>query len=274
MNLITKFVTFFCAVIFGNILLVLLLSSFNLVSSWAIILLFIEMGIVLYVITYKYVLNPVYSLYKALKDIDFSADIINFNTVDNLNETGCTETKYTIQRFKYLLDIITERINRYNNATFRGEHDELTGCYNKLRLQKYKTSYEVCSQYAVIFIDVNNLKKMNDTFGHGAGDALLRHASNRLNFWTNYGDVYRMGGDEFMIVVTDKSQEAIFSLINKWYPTVGQLNRDSDGFKCLLSYGVAFGTNGDNFDTILKEADDKMYEMKVRIKKELGEEMR
>jgi diguanylate cyclase (GGDEF)-like protein len=115
---------------------------------------------------------------------------------------------------------------------------------------------------------------MNDEFGHEAGDALLRSAANHLNFWNNHGDVYRMGGDEFMVVVKNQTPEAMNKLVNMWYPTVGQLNRDTDGFKCVLSYGLAFGTKGCNFDSLQKQADDKMYEMKVALKKKFGEPLR
>jgi PleD family two-component response regulator len=63
-------------------------------------------------------------------------------------------------------------------------------------------------------------------------------------------------------------------MISVWYPNVGVLNRSSDSFKCVLSYGVAHGKNGDDFDTIMDSADVKMYEMKKAIKKRFNEAMR
>ena len=88
------------------------------------------------------------------------------------------------------------------------------------------------------------------------------------------GYVGRFGGDEFMIVLTNKKYDFCMRLLKTWYPTVGVLNRTEDGFKCVLSYGIAEGKRGSSFDELEKLADDNMYEMKVRVKKEFGEEMR
>ena len=126
----------------------------------------------------------------------------------------------------------------------------------------------------VIFIDVNNMKRMNDECGHEAGDALIRNAAAKLKFWDKYGDVYRVGGDEFMIVVCNQTQQFVENVISKWYPTVGLLNRESDGFKCVLSYGIASGSQYCNFDDVMKRADDLMYDMKVALKKKFGEPLR
>ena len=237
--------------------------------------------IILFILIIFYIYNylcvnyfkPLKNLYRALEVIDFDDTRIDLTFVDNLPITGSKEVQFIIKKFKYLMDVITERVDRVNSEIDKSEHDELTGCYNRVKLQSQKGYYynnEIC----VIFIDVNNLKKMNDIFGHEAGDNLLKTASNKLRFWESYGDVYRLGGDEFMIVTVGKSLEEVNSLVDKWYPTVGQLNNVNDSFKCLLSYGVSFGSKYSDFDDIQKDADEKMYNMKVSIKKKLGESMR
>lgn len=216
--------------------------------------------------------KPVDELYDALKNIDFDSSIVDFTALDNLKvDTKSDEIldRLTVKT-KYLADIITSRINDVNYEVFKAEHDELSGCYNRQHLDRVKSYYEE-NKFAIIFIDVNNLKRMNDEFGHEAGDNLLKNAANKLSFWNTYGDVYRMGGDEFMIVTTNITEELMNEYINEWYPTVGQLNRETDPFKCVLSYGVAFGTVGDDFGKIQKIADDRMYEMKIQLKKKFGE---
>lgn len=219
-------------------------------------------------------LKPLDDLIRALTIVDFDSDIVDCTYVDNLEEKGSFEMKLLVVKFKYLIDIITARINQYNDETKKSEHDELTGCYNRVHLNRVKPWYENQPNMFIIFIDVNNLKKMNDIFGHDAGDALLRNAASKLRFWNSYGDVYRLGGDEFMIVLTNKKYDFCMRLLKTWYPTVGVLNRTEDGFKCVLSYGIAEGKRGSSFDELEKLADDNMYEMKVRVKKEFGEEMR
>ena len=244
------------------------------ISIIALICLFVAMFLISFFYLYKRILKPLNALLKALVIVDFDSDIVDCTYVDNLKETGSFEMRLLTFKFKYLIDIIAERINLYNNETKKSEHDELTGCYNRVHLNRVKAWYENQPNMCIIFIDVNNLKKMNDIFGHDAGDALLRNASSKLKFWNSYGDVYRLGGDEFMIVLINKKYDFCMKLLNTWYPTVGVLNRDADGFKCVLSYGVAEGKKGSSFDELEKLADDRMYEMKVQIKKKFGEEMR
>lgn len=272
--LVVKAILALIGVGLANGLVISILSNLNLLTLPVVICMIIEICGVLGFLLYTRVLSPLEKLYTALTVIDFDKDVIDFSKLDGLDSNGIKEMQVITNKFKYLLDIITERINRVNSASYKSEHDGLTGCYNRVHLDNMKNMYECSKSVSIIFIDVNNLKRMNDEFGHEAGDALLKSASYKLNFWNNYGDVYRMGGDEFMIVVLNKSIDYMDKLIKQWYPSVGQLNRDSDGFKCVLSYGVAHGNQGCNFDALQKQADDRMYDMKVALKKKFGEPMR
>lgn len=273
-SLVFKFICSLLIVCLGDISIICILDNFGILSILSMNILLIASFTMIGFMLYYCLLKPLGSLHDALEVINFDNDIIDFSRLDTLNETGIKEMRVITYKFKYLLDIIAERINKINSTSYKAEHDALTGCYNKLRLNNVKSTYEFAKTVTVIFIDVNNLKKMNDIFGHNAGDALLRTAAHKLNFWNNHGDVYRLGGDEFMIVVTNKAPSYVNGLIEHWYPTVGQLNRESDGFRCLLAYGVAHGTHGCSFDVIQKQADDEMYKMKVAIKKKFGESMR
>lgn len=274
MKLILKTISSIVAICLLNIGLVYLLSINMQIPNIVFLLLVIEICVLICYLLYKTILKPLNELYNSLEVINFDNDIIDFTQVDSLDENGFSEIKAIIRKYKYLLDIITERINRYNNETYKSEHDALTGCYNRNHLSKVKSRYEQQRSFFVVFIDVNNLKRMNDEFGHEAGDSLLKNVASKMQFWNSYGDVYRLGGDEFMIVLINKRTDYCQRLLKQWYPTVGVLNREADGFKCVLSYGVAVGSHGSNFDAVEKEADDNMYKMKVRIKQEFGEPMR
>ena len=244
------------------------------ISVASVICLFILLLVGSIVYLYKRFLQPLDALLKALDRVDFNSGLVDCTYVDKLKEQGSGEMRFLTSKFKYLIDVIATRINLYNDETSKSEHDELTGCYNRVHLNRVKTWYEMQMNTIVIFIDVNNLKKMNDIFGHEAGDALLKNAANSLKFWNNYGDVYRLGGDEFMIVLVNLPYVQCMQILNRWYPTVGILNRVEDGFKCVLSYGVAEGRQGCSFDALEKQADERMYDMKVAIKKKFGEPMR
>ena len=274
MRIMGKLLSFSTLIILCNILVAIVCSKVNYLTTGVVAFLLVESVMVIIMYCYKNLIRPLTSLHTALSVIDFSKDVIDFSKVDTLEKTGFPEMQEIIDKFKYLLGIITERINRVNDARYQSEHDELSGCYNRMHLERVKTQYETEESFAIIFIDVNNLKRMNDVFGHDAGDALIKAAARKLQFWNTYGDVYRMGGDEFMIVVCNVSQQTLKEYIDNWYPTVGVLNRDGDGFKCVLSYGVSYAKKGKDFDTQQKLADDRMYDMKVAIKKKFGEPMR
>ena len=274
MRIMGKLLSFSTLIILCNILVAIVCSKVNYLTTGVVAFLLVESVMFIIMYCYKNLIRPLTSLHTALSVIDFSKDVIDFSKVDTLEKTGFPEMQEIIDKFKYLLGIITERINRVNDARYQSEHDELSGCYNRMHLERVKTQYETEESFAIIFIDVNNLKRMNDVFGHDAGDALIKAAARKLQFWNTYGDVYRMGGDEFMIVVCNVSQQTLKEYIDNWYPTVGVLNRDGDGFKCGLSYGVSYAKKGKDFDTQQKLADDRMYDMKVAIKKKFGEPMR
>lgn len=217
------------------------------------------------------VVKPSLDIWKAVKDIDFNKSCVDFSKVDNLKLTGSYEMQQIIVKVKYLISAFSDRVLTLNSVSFESEHDQLTNCYNRLHLEKVKAAYETAENFYVLFCDVNNLKRMNDEFGHEAGDALLKHASEKLSFWSTYGDVYRVGGDEFIVVVTDANRRSFDYTVEKWYKRVGQLNRDTDGFKCVIALGVAYGSTGDDFDTVEKQADERMYVNKLAIKKANGE---
>lgn len=231
----------------------------------------IDLIYTIYVI-YSSILQPLSELVKAVEPIDFKLDKIDFTKLDNLEYSKENEVGVLVHKFKDLSEVLVARVDRVNAETYKSEHDGLSGLYNRVKYQKSKTIYAGCKNVCIIYIDVNNLKKMNDIFGHEAGDVLIRKAAQKLSFWEDYGDVYRMGGDEFMVVITNKTEDECNSLIDIWYPTVGCLNRRDDGFKCMMAYGVSFGGMYSDTDELIKQADERMYYHKIEIKKANGED--
>lgn len=273
-NIIAKTLISVIVIMAITFFLVCLLSCDFQVNLFIVIFLLAAATVGICFILDRFLVNPLYKLNKALDLVDFNRDVVDFSEVDMLEETGFREIKFLIQKYKYLLEVISERIDRYNKENYKGEHDALTGLYNRTHLDRVKMRYETQKNVFVIFFDVNNLKRMNDQFGHEAGDALLRSAASELKYWESFGDVYRLGGDEFMVVLVNKRKDFCWNLLNKWYPQVGVLNRVSDGFKCVLAYGVATGVKDCTFELLVKEADEAMYNMKVNLKHEFGEELR
>lgn len=218
------------------------------------------------------IIKPLDKFRRCIKPIDFKLDTVDFTKLDNLYYDEDDEITEIVSKFKELSDVLVLRVDRVNSEIYRSEHDWLSGLYNRVKYQRSKEVYSGCNNVCVIYIDVNNLKKMNDIFGHEAGDALIQKASKKIEWWSDFADCYRMGGDEFMIIVTNKSREECEELISEWYSTVGCLNRKSDGFNCFMAYGVSYGGLYSDIDILIKEADEKMYEHKVQIKLDNGED--
>lgn len=158
---------------------------------------------------------------------------------------------------------------------YNSEHDGLTGLYNKAKfLDMKENEYASLDSIGIFNLDVNNLKKMNDEFGHEAGDKLLTKAANSIRKVTNnkvHG--YRMGGDEFLLVACNVTREELDSIKERWENELARLNTIDDGIDCVIAVGVVFGEAGYDFEALMKEADALMYEDK-KAKKKPGEEIR
>ena len=133
------------------------------------------------------------------------------------------------------------------------EKDSLTGLLNR---QAFYASIENEEKTinALVSIDMNGLKKINDTQGHAAGDkALETIAICFLKAATAKQTVYRIGGDEFVILCRRSSEEDVKQLIERV-----QKNLSKTEYKCAIGY--SFHPEGsESIDTMLKESDEKMY---------------
>ena len=149
--------------------------------------------------------------------------------------------------------------------------DELTGLLNRrgflmLAEQQMKLSIRNKKPMLVVFVDVDGLKKINDEFGHSAGDEVLREAAGTLKKTFRDSDVIaRMGGDEFAILGIDAGVENRENLLSPLRTRLEESNRRScRAFKLLLSVGVATFDPGHpcSLEELISRADRAMYENK------------
>jgi len=158
---------------------------------------------------------------------------------------------------------------------YDSEHDGLTGMYNKGKyLAMLESEYQNLESIGIFNFDVNNLKKMNDTYGHEAGDKLIIKGADSIRKVTSstvHG--YRMGGDEFLMIACNVTQEQVHELKERWEKELARLNTLEDGIECVIAAGVVYGGRGYDFAALMKKADELMYEDKKK-KKKPGEEIR
>ena len=144
------------------------------------------------------------------------------------------------------------------------DHDSLTGLFNKGRFTELKrTLFQKQQTIAVFNMDVNNLKYMNDTYGHEAGDRLIKKAAASLKKIVARNVMpFRVGGDEFMLVALHVDREGAERIRADWEKALKELNQKDDGISCVIACGLAFGEQGYDLEEILALADQRMYEDK------------
>jgi diguanylate cyclase (GGDEF)-like protein/PAS domain S-box-containing protein len=151
-------------------------------------------------------------------------------------------------------------------ATF----DELTGCYNRASIMRALegnlASGQRQAERAVMFIDVDHFKQINDREGHAAGDELLRVVAGRLQGSVRQGDlVGRIGGDEFLVVCPDvDGPDQAMSLAKRLARALHEGRSSATGSTApQVSIGVAWSKgHGTDADTLVARADGAMYESK------------
>ena len=152
------------------------------------------------------------------------------------------------------------------------EHDGLTGLYNKGRFMELEKSlFRNQDSIAVFNMDVNNLKTMNDTRGHEAGDMLIQKAAESLKRIEKRNVIpFRVGGDEFMVVALHITRPEAEGIRRDWEEALKNLNRVEDGVNCVIACGLAYGEKGYDLEELLAEADRQMYENKKALKSMAG----
>lgn len=166
---------------------------------------------------------------------------------------------------------ITDRKASETQIEFLAYRDVLTGLPNRLLLlDRFHQAVahadrEEC-QVALLFLDLDSFKTINDSLGHAVGDAMLIGVADRLAQCVRGGDtISRQGGDEFMIILTDlRGREAITPVLRMIHERL-QAVFEVEGHKLstAASIGVSiYPEDGKDFDTLLTKADTAMYRAK------------
>ncbi len=150
-------------------------------------------------------------------------------------------------------------------------HDPLTGLPNRKSFYLHLTDLINQSRRtgitgAVLYIDIDNFKMINDSYGHDTGDSFLRDTSARLGECIRVSDkVYRIGGDEFIIILSYITREDDASIIaqNVQKVFLTPFNVSGNAFYVSASIGISiFPKDSDDPETLLKYADNAMYRAK------------
>lgn len=150
-------------------------------------------------------------------------------------------------------------------------HDALTGLPNRLLLndrveQAIVHAERQNGKVALLFLDLDNFKTINDSLGHPVGDLLLQQVAHRLHGCVRESDtISRQGGDEFVIVLSDlENSETISALASKiLQQLLSPFTVDQHELSTSISIGIAvYPDDGLDFNTLLQKADTAMYQAK------------
>jgi diguanylate cyclase (GGDEF)-like protein len=145
--------------------------------------------------------------------------------------------------------------------------DSLTNVYNKASLTKILTEYVQSKiPFTLVFIDFDNFKKINDTYGHDIGDKILKHFAITLKGKLRKSDkLYRFGGDEFCLVIDKESDVNV--VIDKTNSLKGALVFEEDTLKIPYSFSIGkykySGEHGVTEDQIISIVSHRMIQNKV-----------
>ena len=127
---------------------------------------------------------------------------------------------------------------------------------------------EHTADYTIVCLDVNNLKTVNDTYGHAKGDVLIRSAADVIaQTFKQDGMVARTGGDEFVAVLGITDEKKLSVLMKQFEQNIEQKNLAGNDLNLSIAYGYASASQQDSdIDKVYQTADDRMYEKKRQMK--------
>jgi len=170
-----------------------------------------------------------------------------------------------------IINNITVRKLYERSLKNKAEKDYLTQLLNKFgfhkALQKYITAGNLI-HYAVLMMDVDNFKQINDTYGHTTGDAVLRDFTEIINSIVRTEDIAgRFGGDEFVVVIPDVSKDIALQIAERIRKAVDahQFILSGQVLHYTISAGIAARDSADySFNDIMEKADQALYQAKSK----------
>lgn len=171
----------------------------------------------------------------------------------------------------WLYEDVTHEHSLNERMTYLAERDPLTGLFNRHALQEQlarmmSTAERNQETLSVLYFDLDEFKYVNDTFGHGAGDDLLKRVGQEVSTQVRRDEFFaRLGGDEFAILVPGATEQEISYLANRLVGCVSAIQFMVNGqtLRLSTSLGVAmFPAHAQNAEDLVAHADTAMYQAK------------
>lgn len=195
-------------------------------------------------------------------NILFSATISNSNHVTILaiiNTKRENQSRLLAEKTAACFSMALHNKNYLNKTKLVATTDALTGALNRVA---YNGDVELFDKgnnlnVACVYVDVNELHIVNNMYGHATGDEMLKYIANTLKEVFYGHNVYRMGGDEFVVLCQNTTLEAVEKNLNVFVERLKPKNYH-------VAVGLSFRNQNTNVEEMVKEAEEKMYEAKAK----------
>lgn len=196
--------------------------------------------------------------------------------IDSVEKKAFSEEDLEIMEYlKRNIEIAISKHILYKKIIYLSRYDKLTNVYNRRYFEeRFYRSFENSilnkEKFFLVVFDLNDLKVINDTYGHLVGDEYIKTFARTLNKNIKLNDIFaRYGGDEFVAVFFDIEEGNLISKLEKLAQKFRKDPIDAEGnnIVCSFSYGIAnFPNDAISYDKLVKTADGRMYEYKQKVK--------
>lgn len=188
----------------------------------------------------------------------------------NLYKFMTTELKLFLRSIANQIAIAIENSLLYKELEQLNQKDSLLGIYNRKyfyeRIERKEINNEN-DKFAIVMIDIDNFKKINDTYGHQFGDKVLINTADIVKNGIDKNDIFaRYGGEEFILYISDfTNEDVVYNKIESIRRTLekSQVYFNGESKYVTASFGVSFfPLNGTDLNELINKADDLLYKAK------------
>lgn len=187
-----------------------------------------------------------------------NGELAGYLGVDNPPPDKIINIASLLQTLCYFVSLALQHAESQKKLSYLSYHDNLTTFYNRNRyIKDTQKLFNMDTSLGIIYLDVNGLKDVNDQFGHEVGDVLLVECARRMKMVFKKADFYRIGGDEFIIIICQSIKKESFEK---------RVKELSESFSkkpvCQVAIGTQWTNAVGNINEMIAEADARMYENK------------
>lgn len=200
------------------------------------------------------------------------------NIVSHFLRVGANDTmnrNFTKEEFNSRISNTLEALENIEKMQEAAYKDFLTGLYNRRYFFKIMDEYFLSQKnksekekenFSLTMIDIDNFKKINDTYGHDIGDLVIKKLSDIINYNIKHSDVAaRFGGEEFCLVLKDIDEENNMVLLNKIRQKIEERELKVTDENKIVKFTISIGTTfkiGNDINDMIKTADEFLYKAK------------